>query len=258
MGKVALTPIILKELRFQTDTLSDVVFNNLNLPLLNITMANKKVAIIGGEGNGGVVASCIEDNRKRFNDFEWEVAGFINDFETEVDGFPVIGTLADIPNLIETTDFYFIWAIHLIGRNYKTARMFLDANIPEERLATVIHKSAFIGKDAVIEPGALIMYNTYIGPNAHVGKCSFIMANCSIGHDTIIGDLCHCSVGSIMTGYSQLGYCADLAIGAATLAYKKIGDYAMLGARALATKDIPEGEIWAGTPARYLKNMSRD
>ena len=51
---------------------------------------NKKVIIIGGEGNGGVIASCIEDNRNRYNDLEWEVAGFINDFETEVDGFPVI------------------------------------------------------------------------------------------------------------------------------------------------------------------------
>ena len=41
---------------------------------------NKKVIIIGGEGNGGIVAACIEDNRKKFNDFEWVVAGFLNDF----------------------------------------------------------------------------------------------------------------------------------------------------------------------------------
>ena len=44
-------------------------------------MENKKVIIIGGEGNGGVVASCIEDNRSRFGDNEWKVEGFLNDFE---------------------------------------------------------------------------------------------------------------------------------------------------------------------------------
>ena len=38
---------------------------------------NKKVIIIGGEGNGGVIAACIEDNRKRFGDLEWQVAGFV-------------------------------------------------------------------------------------------------------------------------------------------------------------------------------------
>ena len=42
---------------------------------------SKKVLIIGGEGNGGVIASCIEDNRNRFGDHTYEVAGFINDFE---------------------------------------------------------------------------------------------------------------------------------------------------------------------------------
>ena len=40
---------------------------------------NKKVIIIGGEGNGGVIAACIEDTRKLYGDLEWEVAGFVND-----------------------------------------------------------------------------------------------------------------------------------------------------------------------------------
>ena len=44
-------------------------------------MNSKKVVIIGGEGNGGVIASAIEDNRNRYGDLEWEVAGFINDFD---------------------------------------------------------------------------------------------------------------------------------------------------------------------------------
>ena len=52
---------------------------------------SKKVIIIGGEGNGGVIAACIEDNRRRFGDLEWEVAGFVNDYETQVCGYPVLG-----------------------------------------------------------------------------------------------------------------------------------------------------------------------
>ncbi len=219
---------------------------------------SKKVVIIGGEGNGGVIASCIEDNRNRYGDLEWEVAGFINDFEQDVDGFPVIGKIADIPDLLANTNYYFIWGIHLVGRNYKTAEMFESLNIPNDRLATIIHKSAFIGKGATICPGAFIMYNCYIGPNAHVGKCSLVMANCSIGHDTHIDDICHCSVGAIMTGYSRLEYCSDLAVGATLIAYKVVGKYSMVAANALGTHDVPEGEIWAGTPAKLLKLMKKD
>ena len=221
-------------------------------------MESKKVVIIGGEGNGGVIASCVEDNRNRYGDYEWEVIGFINDFEKEVDGFPVIGKIEDIPHLLETTDYYFSWAIHLVGRNYKTASMFEALDIPEDRLATIVHKSAFIGKGATLCPGAFVMYNCYIGPNAHIGKCSLVMANCSIGHDTYIDDICHCSVGAIMTGYSKLEYCSDLAVGATLIAYKVVGKYSMVAANALGTHDVPEGEIWAGTPAKLLKPMSKD
>lgn len=221
-------------------------------------MANKKVIIIGGEGNGGVIAACIEDNRNRYGDFEWEIAGFINDYEKEVCGYPVIGKLSDIPSLLQNEDYYFSWAIHLVGRNVKTVELFRSANIPLNRLATIVHKSAFIGKNVILKPGAFVMSNTYVGPGAEIGVASLIMANCSIGHNIKIGDLCHCSVGAIMTGYSELGFCADLAVGATILAYKKIGDYAMLGAASLATHDIPDYEIHVGTPAKFLKRMKED
>lgn len=219
---------------------------------------SKKLVIIGGEGNGGVIASAVADNRNRFGDNEWEVIGFVNDFDEEVDGYPVIGKMYDLPRLISETDYYFSWAIHLVGRNYKTAEMYREANIPADRLATVIHKTAFIGERVVIEPGAFIMSNSYIGPEAVIGSCSLIMANCSIGHNVKIAPLCHCSVGTVMTGYSELGYCSDMAVSSTILAYKKVGAYAMNGAASLATHDIPEGEIWVGSPARFLKQMRKD
>ena len=57
---------------------------------------NKKVIIIGGEGNGGVIAACIEDYRIRFGDLEWEVAGFVIDYDTQVCGYPVLGGTDDV------------------------------------------------------------------------------------------------------------------------------------------------------------------
>ena len=81
---------------------------------------NKKVIIIGGEGNGGVIAACIEDNRRRFGDPEWEVAGFVNDYETQVCGYPVLGRTDDVGKLLENPEYHFMWGIHMIGRNILT------------------------------------------------------------------------------------------------------------------------------------------
>ena len=39
---------------------------------------SKKVLILGGEGNGGVIANAIADANKRGYD-EYEVVGYLND-----------------------------------------------------------------------------------------------------------------------------------------------------------------------------------
>ncbi|EKD32419.1 MAG: Transferase hexapeptide repeat protein [uncultured bacterium] len=219
---------------------------------------DKQVIIIGGEGNGGVIASCIEDNRKRFNDLKWEVAGFINDNEKQVNEYTVIGGLDSISELLKNTDYYFIWAIHLIGRNVLTEQLYKKANIPANRLATIIHQSAFVAYNAVLEPGVFIMANSYIGSKAVIGESSLIMANSMIGHNTKMGPLCHCSVGSIMVAYSQLGTCSDLAVGSILLSNVKIGNCAMAGAGSLVSKDIPDHEIHVGSPAKFLKFGRKD
>lgn len=220
---------------------------------------NKKVIIIGGEGNGGVVASCIEDNRIRFNDLEWKVAGFLNDFEKgeTILGYPVVGGTDDISKFL-TDEYYFIYAIHMIGRNVKSEEVFLKLNIPLKRFATIIHKTAFVAKSAVIEPGVFVMSNCYVGPGTKLGYCSLLMANSLLGHNTTVGQLCHFSVGSITSSYVQMGKVSDVALGAKILEKRKIGDYAVAGASSLVTKDIPDYEIHVGIPAKFLKNVSKD
>jgi acetyltransferase-like isoleucine patch superfamily enzyme len=35
----------------------------------------------------------------------------------------------------------------------------------------------------------------------------------------------------------------------------QIGDQAVVGAGSVVTKNIPAGQIWAGNPARYFRNV---
>lgn len=215
---------------------------------------NKPVIIIGGSGHGCVIEACIKDNRNRYNDLEWEIAGYCNDFDTEVDGYPVLGKLEDIPRLIDE-GYYFAWAVHLIGKNHATAKLFESIDIPDNRWATIIHHSAFIDDTVILEPGVFIMYNAYIAPRTHIGKCTMIKANTNIGHDVNIGAISHIAMGSIIVSCVNIGYCSDVAVGATVLAHNDIGDFAMLAAAGLATHSIPNEEIHAGNPARLLKPM---
>ena len=217
---------------------------------------NKPLIIIGGAGHGSVIEACIKDNRKH-GVFEWELKGFCNDYDMEVDGYPVLGKLTEIPSLAEQ-GYWFIWGIHLIGRNYKTAELYDSLQIPKERLATVIHHTAFIDDTVTIEPGCFIMYNAYVAPRTHIGESVMIKANTNIGHDVNIGRLSHIAMGATIVSCVIIGKCADIAVSSTALAHTEIGDFSMLAAAALATQNIPSGEIWAGTPAKLLKKMSHE
>lgn len=221
---------------------------------------NKKVVIIGGDGNGGVIASCIEDNRRRFGDFEWEVAGFVNDFEEsgQINGYPVLSGTDDFDKLLNNSEYYFMYAIHMIGRNVKSEEVFKGLNIPDDRFATIIHKTAFIANNAIIEPGVMVMSNCYVGPMARIGKCSLMMANSLIGHNTTVGRLCHFSVGSITSAYVTIGNVSDVTLGARVLEKRSLGDYAVAGAHSLVTRDIPDYEIHVGSPAKFMKKVRLD
>ncbi len=218
---------------------------------------SKKVIIIGGEGNGGVIASCIEDNRNRFKNYEYEIAGFINDYEKgkTINNYPVLGGTDDIEEYLNQ-EYFFIYAIHMIGRNIISEKVFNKMNLPKEKLATVVHATAFVSDNAIIEPGVFIMSNCYVGPKAHLGYCSLLMANSIIGHNTTVGPLCHFSVGSITSSYVEIGKVSDVTLGAKVLEKRKIGNYAVAGANSLVTHDIPDYEIHVGSPAKFLKKIS--
>lgn len=218
---------------------------------------NKPLIIIGGSGHGCVIEACVNDNRIKYNDYEWELKGFCNDFDTEVDGYPVLGKIKDIPKLLDE-GYYFAWGIHLIGHNVKTAELFREIDIPDDRWATIIHKSSFIDSSVVLEPGAFVMYNAYIAPRTHIGKCTMIKANTNIGHDVNIGALSHIAMGAIVVSCVTIGFCSDVAVGSTVLAHSTIGDYAMLGASSLLTHNIPNNEIYVGVPAKLLKVMPND
>lgn len=219
-------------------------------------MNNKPLIIIGGSGHGSVIEACIKDNRKH-GILEWDLKGFCNDYDTNVDGYPVLGKLSDIPELLKK-GYWFIWGIHLIANNYKTAELYDGINLPKDRLATIIHHTAFVDDSVLIEPGCFIMYNAYIAPRTHIGESTMIKSNTNIGHDVNIGRLCHIAMGSTIVSRVNIGQCADVAVSATVLAHNNIGDFSMLAAAGLCSHSIPNGEIWAGVPARFLKKMGKE
>lgn len=220
----------------------------------------RKLVILGGEGNGGVIASCVEDNARRFGNHDYCVHGWLNDFVAvgeSINGYPVLGPLRHVRKLLSDPEIMFMWAVHVIGRGPMRERLFTSLGIPVERLATVVHGSAFVGSGVTLEPGAFLMANCYVGAATRIGSCTLVMANCVIGHNDDIGPFNHISAGAIVSSYVRTGKFVDICLGTKVIEKVTMGDYSVAGAAALVLKDVGPREVHVGSPAR-MSRMIRD
>ena len=215
---------------------------------------NRKVAILGGQGNAAVVAAAIEHAR-RMGATDLEVAGYLNDrvpVGEKIDLFPVIGKIEDAQRLL-AEGYWFINTIFRIDGNRERIAMFENLGIPDDRLATFVHPMAYVAPSVELGPGCVIMPNVSMSPATKLGKGCLMMAGSMMGHDNVVGDFCHIAAQAAVGSYMKIGKGVHIGLNATIHEYMTIGDYATLGMGAVLKHDIGEGEIWAGNPARFLR-----
>lgn len=92
-------------------------------------------------------------------------------------------------------------------------------------------------ENTMIKKGAKIDNLVHIAHNVVVGEHSAVIANAMIGGSVKISDY------------------AWIAPSAAVMNQLNIGESATIGLGAVLTKDVPKNEVWAGSPARPLKQF---
>lgn len=215
---------------------------------------SRKVAILGGVGNGTAVAAAIEHAR-RAGATDLEVAGFLNDREPvgkTLDLFPVIGRLADSRRLL-AEGFWFINTIYRIDGNEERIALFESLAIPDDRLATFVHPMAYVAPSVQLGAGCVVMPNVSMSPASVLGKGCMMMAGSMMGHDNTVGDYCHIAAQATVGSYLTIGKGVHIGLNATVRENLSIGDFATLGMGAVLTKHMARKEIWAGNPAKFLR-----
>ena len=86
----------------------------------------------------------------------------------------------------------------------------------------------------------------------------------SIGNNTTISGkvivLCHDAAGMrlgcpMIYGHTKIGNDCFIGVGSTILVGVKIGNRCIVGAGSMVTKDIPDGEVWGGNPAKFIKDL---
>jgi UDP-perosamine 4-acetyltransferase len=118
------------------------------------------------------------------------------------------------------------------------------------RFATVIHPSAVLSSDVELGEGAQVIAGVVIQPGSRIGINSIINTSASVDHDCIIADHVHIAPGVTLSGGVKVGECSHIGTGATLIQGISIGSACLVAAGAVVTKDIADGAMVRGVPAR--------
>ena len=217
----------------------------------------KKVIIIGGIGNGSVIAEAIEE-AFGLDSQEVQLAGYLNDREpvgSSIERFPVLGKLEDINQFLNDPTYYFINTILRIEGNDERVEMFSKLDIPDERMFTFIHPSVYYPSSLEIGHGSVVMPNCSISSGVKIKNNSLIMVSCTLGHNSTIHNFCHIAAASCIGSNVNLYDRSHVGLNSTIKEQCSIGENSTLGMGSVLTKNIPANEIWLGVPAKHFKSL---
>jgi acyl-[acyl carrier protein]--UDP-N-acetylglucosamine O-acyltransferase len=89
--------------------------------------------------------------------------------------------------------------------------------------------------------------------STEIGNNNIIMAHSHIGHDVKIGSNIEICTGSIIGGYAKIEDNAKIKLGVIIRNRKVVGENAIVGMGSVVIKDVEEGNVVVGNPARVIK-----
>ncbi len=125
----------------------------------------------------------------------------------------------------------------------------------ETRYFKFIHPTAQIfAKDVEIGEGSYIGPNTIITVNVKIGKHAILNRGNQIGHDCRIGDYFSAMPGAIVSGNVTICDRVYMGTNSSIIENKFIYDDTTIGANGVVVKNIMDGGVYVGVPAKVLKN----
>ena len=175
-----------------------------------------------------------------------EVKGFL-DSKTDAlggfDGYPSI--LDSVESYRPCDEDMFVVALGEPEYKAKYAGIIVEKG---GRFASVIHPTAYIGKNVKIGAGCIICPNATITNDTEVGEHVIVNIGASVNHDNQIGDYSTICPGARLAGRVRIGRGVFVGTGALVIPDVQLGDNVLVAAGATVTKSFERGRLM-GVPA---------
>ncbi|MBQ4838300.1 MULTISPECIES: acetyltransferase [Pseudoalteromonas] len=206
----------------------------------------KPILVIGGGGFAKEIVWLAQDCGRT-------VIGVLDDnpdtHGTDVQGVSVVGS-------IEKWQEFDAEIVIAIG-NPRT-RAIVKERIEQQgtpEYACLIHPSVKYSNTVVFSEGCMVCAGTILTTDIKVGQHVILNLNVTVGHETNIGDFSTVAPMAAISGNVNIECFSEVGTGASIRQGVNIGRGAMLGMGGVLTKNIPDFTIFAGNPAKKLKEL---
>ncbi len=211
----------------------------------------QKVVILGA---GGFAREVLDIFMARNSiSPEFEILGFIDEnpdhWGIMLNGYPVLGGF----EWFDTIDKAEIRVICGVGNPAVRRKLVRKAAARGLQFCNIIHPTAVLtpfvklGEGVVVTAGCIFTNQIKVGNHVHINL------DCTIGHDCVIEDFCTIAPGVHISGNVHIKAGCDIGTGAVIIQGVTIGEWSIVGAGAVVTRDIPANTTSVGVPAKVIK-----
>jgi UDP-perosamine 4-acetyltransferase len=209
---------------------------------------DKPVLVIGGGGHAKVLIDCLLLNKVQVLGI---VDAELNKKGQRVFNIPIIGTDELIFDFRPSD----ISLVNGLGSTKSTAvrrEIFDRYKESGYSFASIVHPTAIVASDVVLDEGVQIMAGVIIQPGCCLGNNVIINTKASIDHDCNVGDHVHVAPGTTVSGGVIIGAGSHIGTGTVIIQNVIVGKNSITGAGAIVVNNVPNDVVVAGGPARVI------
>lgn len=213
-----------------------------------------KTAVIGAAGTALNIIEQMVDARENYDHNIYPAGIIIDTYEKDnlINGIPVIGSLKEIPDLLNEQDLFFLFALYKPEKLKERFELLQSLKIPASRFVNFFHPQSYISKSFSYGTGNVILSNSTVQSNVKFGSFNIVNSNVTIEHDTTLGDGNFLAAGSVIGSNVSLGNSCFIGLNSSIRENVILGNNVYAGMQSAILNNYTE-EIIAGIPAVPLK-----